>query len=201
MHRRAAAEAAGGEGGSRAWHMTRARSARLRAARRQRPAPATARRAARPAPAASAAGAQRADAPFFVPARPAPARCATGAAPRRAAGDGPPPPAPCRLVMQHQTWAARMPVGLVPDDSPEGLALIAIIDLFSLGRIDPLGRTGRADRALHPRHPMKPFARRRGTRGGGIRQAVVGDAVRGTPCANCRSTASAGDHRPATTGS
>ena len=44
--------------------------------------------------------------------------------------------------MQHPTWAARMPVGLVPDDSPEGLALIAIIDLFSLGEPIPAGGLG-----------------------------------------------------------
>ncbi|HMV94474.1 MAG TPA: DNA primase, partial [Thauera aminoaromatica] len=47
-----------------------------------------------------------------------------------------------RLVMQHPTWAARMPVGLVPDDSPEGLALIAIIDLCSLGEPIPSGGLG-----------------------------------------------------------
>ncbi|MCM8566043.1 DNA primase [Thauera linaloolentis] len=47
-----------------------------------------------------------------------------------------------RLVMQHPTWAARMPVDLVPSDSPEGLALIAIIDLLSLGEPVPAGGLG-----------------------------------------------------------
>ncbi len=47
-----------------------------------------------------------------------------------------------RLVLQHPTWAARLPVDLVPDDSPEGLALIAIIDLLSLGEPVPAGGLG-----------------------------------------------------------
>ena len=44
--------------------------------------------------------------------------------------------------MQHPTWAARMPVDLVPSGSPEGLALIAIIDLLSLGEAVPSGGLG-----------------------------------------------------------
>ncbi len=32
-----------------------------------------------------------------------------------------------RLVLQHPTWAARLPVALIPDDSAEGRALVAII--------------------------------------------------------------------------
>lgn len=47
-----------------------------------------------------------------------------------------------RLVLQHPTWAARLPVDLVPSDSPEGLALIAIIDLLSLGEPVPAGGLG-----------------------------------------------------------
>ena len=47
-----------------------------------------------------------------------------------------------RLVLQHPTWAARLPVDLVPSDSPEGLALIAIIDLLSLGEPIPAGGLG-----------------------------------------------------------
>lgn len=47
-----------------------------------------------------------------------------------------------RLVLQHPTWAARLPVSLVPDSSPEGLALIAIIDMLSLGEPIPAGGLG-----------------------------------------------------------
>ena len=47
-----------------------------------------------------------------------------------------------RLVLQHPTWAARLPVTLIPDDSAEGLALIAIIDLLSLGEPIPMGGLG-----------------------------------------------------------
>ena len=98
------------------------------------------------APAASIASTE-ADAPFFddapPPARSAPPR---GQAPRPRAGGRRKPPSTAgtllRLVMQHPTWAARMPVGLVPDDSPEGLALIAIIDLCSLGEPIPSGGLG-----------------------------------------------------------
>lgn len=47
-----------------------------------------------------------------------------------------------RLIMQHPIWAARMPVDLVPPNSPEGLAVIAIIDLMSLGEPIPAGGLG-----------------------------------------------------------
>ncbi|MDX9884327.1 DNA primase [Thauera sp.] len=47
-----------------------------------------------------------------------------------------------RLVLQHPIWAARLPVALIPDDSAEGLALIAIIDLLSLGEPVPAGGLG-----------------------------------------------------------
>lgn len=47
-----------------------------------------------------------------------------------------------RLVMQHPAWAARLPVDLVPADSAEGRALIAIIDMLSLGEPIPGGGLG-----------------------------------------------------------
>ncbi len=45
-----------------------------------------------------------------------------------------------RLILQHPVWAARVPVDLVPADGAEGSALIAIIDLLSLG--EPLPAAG-----------------------------------------------------------
>ncbi len=47
-----------------------------------------------------------------------------------------------RLVLHHPAWAARLPVDLVPADSAEGLALIAIIDMLSLGEPVPAGGLG-----------------------------------------------------------
>ncbi|MBS0543788.1 MAG: DNA primase [Proteobacteria bacterium] len=47
-----------------------------------------------------------------------------------------------RLVMQHPAWAARLPVDLVPADSAHGRALIAIIDMLSLGEPIPGGGLG-----------------------------------------------------------
>lgn len=47
-----------------------------------------------------------------------------------------------RLVMHHPAWAARLPVDLVPADSSEGRALIAIIDMLSLGEPIPAGGLG-----------------------------------------------------------
>ncbi|MDR1227990.1 MAG: DNA primase [Azoarcus sp.] len=38
-----------------------------------------------------------------------------------------------RLVLQHPALAARLPLGLIPDDTAEGRALIAIVDLVELG--------------------------------------------------------------------
>jgi DNA primase len=68
------------------------------------------------------------------------------AAPRPRSGGRRKPPSTAgtllRLVMQHPSWAARLPVALVPDDSPEGLALIAIIDLLSLGESIPANGLG-----------------------------------------------------------
>ena len=45
-------------------------------------------------------------------------------------------------MLQHPTWAARLPVALIPDDSAEGRALVAIIDLLSLGEPIPAGGLG-----------------------------------------------------------
>lgn len=47
-----------------------------------------------------------------------------------------------RLVLQHPGWAARLPVSLIPDDGPEARALIAIIDMLSLGEAVPAGGLG-----------------------------------------------------------
>jgi len=48
-----------------------------------------------------------------------------------------PPPSPAaallRLVLQHPALAARLPASLVPDNTDEGRALIAIIDIVELG--------------------------------------------------------------------
>ncbi|MDR2926510.1 MAG: DNA primase [Azoarcus sp.] len=48
-----------------------------------------------------------------------------------------PPPSPAatllRLVLQHPSLAERLPINLIPDDTDEGRALIAIIDLAELG--------------------------------------------------------------------
>ncbi len=41
-----------------------------------------------------------------------------------------------RLVLQHPTWASRIPIDLVPDQHAEERALIAIIDAASIGDID-----------------------------------------------------------------
>ncbi|MCL2643905.1 MAG: DNA primase, partial [Betaproteobacteria bacterium] len=47
----------------------------------------------------------------------------------------PPPPAATllRLVLQHPALAARLPIDLIPNNTDEGRALIAIIDLVELG--------------------------------------------------------------------
>ncbi len=42
-----------------------------------------------------------------------------------------------RLVLHHPAWIARIPIDLIPDHSPEGAALVAIIDATSIGDIDP----------------------------------------------------------------
>jgi len=47
-----------------------------------------------------------------------------------------------RLVMHHPAWAARLPVDLVPATGDEGRALIAIIDMLSLGEPIPAGGLG-----------------------------------------------------------
>lgn len=47
-----------------------------------------------------------------------------------------------RLVLQHPDWAARLPVDLIPAESAEGRAMIAIVDLVSLGEPIPAGGLG-----------------------------------------------------------
>ncbi len=47
-----------------------------------------------------------------------------------------------RLILQHPQWAARLPIDLLPDDSDEGRALIALVDLVSLGEPIPDGGLG-----------------------------------------------------------
>jgi DNA primase len=81
-----------------------------------------------------------------APNRPAHPTASRSFAPRPRSGGRRKPPSTAgtllRLVMQYPTWAARLPVALIPDDSPEGLALIAIIDLLSLGEAIPAGGLG-----------------------------------------------------------
>ena len=44
-----------------------------------------------------------------------------------------------KLIIQHPVWAARLPIDLLPDDSPEGLALRAIVDALSVGDLPTQG--------------------------------------------------------------
>ena len=44
-----------------------------------------------------------------------------------------------KLVIQHPVWAARLPIDLLPDDNPEGLALRAIVDALSVGDLPTHG--------------------------------------------------------------
>ncbi len=44
-----------------------------------------------------------------------------------------------KVVVQHPLWAARLPVDLLPADSAEGLALIAIVDAMSVGDLPTHG--------------------------------------------------------------
>ncbi|WP_374263852.1 DNA primase [Zoogloea sp.] len=44
-----------------------------------------------------------------------------------------------KLVVQHPVWAARLPIDLLPADTPEGLALIAIVDAMSVGDLPTHG--------------------------------------------------------------
>ena len=53
--------------------------------------------------------------------------------PTRRAPPSPPTSTLLRLVLQHPTLAARLPINLIPDDTDEGRALIAIVDLVELG--------------------------------------------------------------------
>ncbi|MDR2093304.1 MAG: DNA primase [Azoarcus sp.] len=65
-----------------------------------------------------------------------PRSATTNPAARRVSMRKPPPSSAStllRLVLQHPALAARLPVGLIPDDTAEGRALIAIVDLVDLG--------------------------------------------------------------------
>ena len=44
-----------------------------------------------------------------------------------------------KLIIQHPVWAARLPIDLLPDDSPEGRALRAIVDAMSVGELPTHG--------------------------------------------------------------
>ncbi len=44
-----------------------------------------------------------------------------------------------KLVIQHPVWAARLPIDLLPDDTPEGQALIAMTDAMSVGELPTHG--------------------------------------------------------------
>jgi DNA primase len=44
--------------------------------------------------------------------------------------------------MQHPAWAARVPVALLPEDSPEGRALISLIDAVDVGDLPGAGGMG-----------------------------------------------------------
>jgi DNA primase len=66
-----------------------------------------------------------------------------GQTPRRTAPRHPPSSTIAtllRLVLQYPVLAARLPLGLIPDNSAESRALIAIIDLVEIG--EPVGRLG-----------------------------------------------------------
>lgn len=47
-----------------------------------------------------------------------------------------------KLVLHHPAWIARLPVDLVPTDSAEGAALVAIVDAMSVGDIEPSSGLG-----------------------------------------------------------
>lgn len=44
-----------------------------------------------------------------------------------------------KLVVQHPTWTARLPIDLLPDDTPEGRTLIALVDAMSVGELPTHG--------------------------------------------------------------
>ncbi|HQE40996.1 MAG TPA: DNA primase, partial [Zoogloea sp.] len=44
-----------------------------------------------------------------------------------------------KLIVQHPIWAARLPIDLLPDDTPEGCALIALTDAMSVGDLPTHG--------------------------------------------------------------
>ena len=86
-------------------------------------------------------------------------------APRRTIGRGgrrKPPSAIeslLRLVLTHTALAARLPVGLIPDDSAEGRALIAIIDMLSLGEPVPAGGLGALIERFRDTPHVEPLSR------------------------------------------
>lgn len=41
-----------------------------------------------------------------------------------------------RIVLQHPVWIARLPVDLIPADTPQGRALVAMIDAMSVGELE-----------------------------------------------------------------
>lgn len=58
-----------------------------------------------------------------------------------------------RLVLQHPTWASRIPVDLIAADNAESKALIAIIDATSIGDIDSAcGLGALVERFRHSEH-------------------------------------------------
>jgi len=65
------------------------------------------------------------------PARPAPRRSPTS-----------PVETLLRLVIQHPIWAARVPVALLPEDTPEGRALISLVDAVDVGDLPGAGGLG-----------------------------------------------------------
>ena len=47
-----------------------------------------------------------------------------------------------RMVLLQPAWAGRVPIDLVPDDSEEGAALIAVVDMYSIGELPMRGGVG-----------------------------------------------------------
>ena len=46
------------------------------------------------------------------------------------------------MVLLQPAWAGRVPIDLVPDDSEEGAALIAVVDMYSIGELPMRGGVG-----------------------------------------------------------
>lgn len=47
-----------------------------------------------------------------------------------------------RMVLLQPAWAGRVPIDLVPDDSEEGAALVAVVDMYSIGELPMRGGIG-----------------------------------------------------------